>query len=377
VGLVGALVYSVSPYTVFNDRRVVPTMPLMLWAVWFFYSNYLVMRGDQKKGFLLAAVLTALIWHINFGLAVLLPIYSISLILSRKKIDFKALVVSFIIFVIFSAPLILFEVRHGFSQTKAAVYSVMSSQGDVLRGFAKVAKIYDVVTKNVTDILWGYPAAIPRVLAFWVVLVSSVLAFIKRKVEKKIFCIMTLWFLIIVGFFSLYSKPVSEYYLDSLTIIWISLMAVIISGLLESKKLKFAGYLSIMVFLAISASRFINYPISRNGYVERRKVIDYIKNNALNHNYPCVAISYITDPGYNLGYRYFIWMDGLFTKEPSSKAPVYTIVFPLSRVDKLDKTFGSLGIINPDYSRYNKDEIAKSCQGGNTNLTDSMFGYTQ
>jgi hypothetical protein len=106
-------------------------------------------------------------------------------------------------------------------------------------------------------------------------------------------------------------------------------------------------------------------------------VIAFIKSDAVVHGYPCVAISYITDPGYNLGYRYFVWMDNIKTKAPSSNAPVYTIVFPLSRVDKLDITFGALGVINPDYSRYNKKGIERSCQGDNENLTGSMFGYTQ
>jgi 4-amino-4-deoxy-L-arabinose transferase-like glycosyltransferase len=377
VGIIGALIYAISPYTVFNDRNVVPTMPLMLWAIWFLYSNFLIIKGDQKKGFILSAVLVALIWHINFGLAILLPIYFVSLILSKKKIDFKALLISFVVLVLLSSPLILFEVRHGFSQTKAVIYSATASQGDVLKGFAKIAKVYDVVTKDVTNILWGYPAGVPKPLAFWIVLPASIFVFIKRKIKKGTFLVMALWLIITAGFFSLYSKPVSEYYLDSLTIVWIAFISVIISSLIESKKLKIFGYVLIVAFIIVSANRFITYPVDKNGYVERNEVISYIKSDAALHNYPCVAISYITDPGYNLGYRYFIYLDNLKTKDPSSNAPVYSIVFPLSKVNKLDKTFGALGVINPDYSRYNKTGIVKFCQGDNANLTDSMFGYTQ
>lgn len=376
-GIIGALVYAVSPYTVFNDRSVVPTMPLMLWAVWFFYSNYLIIKGDQRKGFVLAAVLVALIWHINFGLVILLPIYFVSLLLSKKKINFRALLISLGLAVLLSLPLILFETRHGFSQTKAIVYSATAGQGDLLKGFAKVVKIYDVVTKDVTNVLWGYPAGIPKPLAFWIVLASSIFVFIKGKIEKKTFLVMALWFMVTAGFFSLYSKPVSEYYLDSLTIVWIAFISVIISSLFTSAKFKTLGSLLIIIFIAISVNRFITFPVNKSGYVERKEVISYIKSDALSHGYPCVAVSYITDPGYNLGYRYFIWMNNLKTKPPLSNAPVYSIVFPLSRVDRLDTTFGALGVINPDYSRYNINGIAKSCEGDNDNLTGSMFGYTQ
>jgi 4-amino-4-deoxy-L-arabinose transferase-like glycosyltransferase len=376
-GIIGALIYAISPYTVFNDRGVVPTMPLMLWGVWFLYSNFLIIKGDQKKGFILAAVLMALIWHINFGLVILLPIYFVSLLLSKKKIDFKYLLISFSLLVILSAPLILFEVRHGFSETKAIIYSATASQGDIIRGFAKVAKIYDVVTKDVANILWGYPAKIPVPLAFWIVSIFSIFIFVKRKIDGKTFLILFLWFAFTTGFFSLYSKPVSEYYLDSLTIVWIAFISVIVSVLFKSKKLKILGLLILAGFVVVSVNRFLTYPINKSGYVERKEVVAYIKSDAEAHSYPCVAISYITNPGYNLGYRYFIWQAGLKTKEPSSNAPVYSVVFPLSKVDRFDKSFGALGVINPDYSRYNKTGIAKSCQGDNVNLTGSMFGYTQ
>ena len=94
-------------------------------------------------------------------------------------------------------------------------------------------------------------------------------------------------------------------------------------------------------------------------------------------NYPCVAISYITKPGYDLGYRYLFYLEEMFIKHPSEKIPVYTIVFPLN--DKLfpvHETFGAIGLIYPDYPRYNLEGITGSCVGENTNLTDPMFGFT-
>jgi 4-amino-4-deoxy-L-arabinose transferase-like glycosyltransferase len=377
VGLIGAILYAVSPYIVFNDRRVVPTMPLMIWSTWFLYCSYLIIKGNQKKGFLLAAVLIALIWHINFGLAILLPILLIALILSKKKIDFKALAVSLITLVILFSPFIAFEARHGFSQTKAVFLSATVEQGDVLTGVSKVAKIYDVVTKNISGILWGYPGGIPKSLAFWVAIGGIVVLVFRKKVDKKLLAILAVWFLMTTVFFSLYSKPVSEYYLDSLTAVWILFIALFIELLMKSKKLKIAGWFILAAFVLISFKRFANYIPNNNGYVERRAAINYIKNDALSHGYPCVSLSYITGSGYNFGYRYFIWMDGVSVREVSTNAPVYSIVFPLSLVDSLDRTFGGVGVINPDYSIYNKEGIAKSCQGENVNLVGSMFGYTE
>lgn len=377
VGLISALIYAISPYTVFNDREVVPTMPLMLWSVWFFYSLNLILKGEQKKGFLLGAILIALIWHINFGLVILLPLYLIVYLISRKKLDVRSLLYSLFLVVLFSLPLIFFEARHGFSQTKSIIFSATQSQGDVLKGFGKVAKIFDVVIKDVTDLVYGYPAGIPKSLAFWIVTIASLYIFIKGKIQKNIFLTMTLWMLITAGFFALYSKPVSEYYLNSMTVVWIALMALIVATVLESKKLKYFGYIIITLFTAVSFYRFFTYPVNHQGYVERKAVVDYIKKDAVLHNYPCVAVSYIVSPGYNLGYRWFFYLDNISTRPVLSNAPVYSITFPLSLVDKVDKTFGSIGVINPDYKKYNENGIKKSCEGKNFNLTDSMFGYTQ
>lgn len=377
VGLISSLIYAVSPYTVFNDREVVPTMPLMLWSVWFFYSLHLVLKGDQKKGFLIAAILAALIWHINFGLIILIPLYPVALFLSKKKLNLKVFLTSIVVAVVLSLPLILFEVRHGFSQTKSVVFSATQSQGDILRGTDKLLKIYDVVIKDVTDLLYGYPAGIPKSLAFWMVSAASFLIFLKGKVKRNVFYLMVMWLGITAGFFAVYSKPVSEYYLNSLTVVWIAFISLTIGSMTDLKKIKYLGYLILAAFTALSFYRFFTYPSNRQGYIERRAVVAYIKEDAALHGYPCLAVSYITSPGYNLGYRWFFYLENISTRAVPTKAPVYSVVFPLSLVDRVDKTFGSLGVINPDYSRYNKKGIEKSCEGENYNLTDSMFGYTQ
>ena len=377
VVLISALIYALSPYTVFNDREVVPTMPLMLWSVWFFYSLNLILKGEQKKGFLFAAVLVALIWHINFGLVILLPLFLVALFLSKKKIDFKQLLIAGVITVVLSLPLILFETRHGLSQTKSIIFSATQSQGDVIKGTDKLLKIYDVVIKDVTDLLYGYPAGVPKSLAFWVISVASVLVFLKGKIRKNVFYLMLIWMGVTAGFFALYSKPVSEYYLNSMTVVWIVLMALIVVNMLESRKLTYFGYLLLIAFSVLSFYRFFTYPSNHQGYIERKAVVDYIKIDAALHNFPCVAVSYIVKPGYNLGYRWFFYLDNISTRPVLSNAPVYSITFPLSLVDRVDKTFGSIGVINPDYKKYNEKGIEKSCEGDNFNLTDSMFGYTQ
>jgi len=89
-----------------------------------------------------------------------------------------------------------------------------------------------------------------------------------------------------------------------------------------------------------------------------------------------VSVSFITNPGYELGYRYIFYLNNLHVNQPSSGSPVYTIVFPHTKVDRIDKSFGALGLILPDYEKYTEKEVNESCSGSNENLTDPMFGFT-
>ena len=180
------------------------------------------------------------------------------------------------------------------------------------------------------------------------------------------------WIALYIVFFSFHPLPLSEYYLNGITIVWI------IAASMGLQKLpKILAALILAVFLALNLYRMFTFDTNHAGYIERKALVSYIKDNAVKHNYPCVAISYITSPGNNFGYRYWFWFFKLKTMRPDTLAPVYTIVFPHSYVSKLDKTFGALGLIYPDYSSYTIDSIAKSCDRADQNLTESMFGFTK
>jgi hypothetical protein len=153
-------------------------------------------------------------------------------------------------------------------------------------------------------------------------------------------------------------------------------MSLGISALTTNKKYKDFGYAILLLFAIVNLDRFISLPINKSGYVERNQVIDAIKTDQKTRNFPCVSISYITNPGYDRGYRYFIWHQGVKTKQISDKVPVYTIVFPLKKIFQVDRTFGAIGLIYPDYKKYNAAEIEKACQGDDFNLTDTMIGFT-
>ncbi|MDO8639025.1 MAG: hypothetical protein Q7R43_05610, partial [Candidatus Daviesbacteria bacterium] len=179
-------------------------------------------------------------------------------------------------------------------------------------------------------------------------------------------------------FFTLSSSPVSEYYFASTNVILIGFVSLWISYFYQKKK--WGKYL-VLCFLSIILIKnlwyFTTVKIYHQGYVEKKMAVEYIIKDSMSKNYPCVAVSYITRPGDNVGFRYFFWLNNLHVNEPISGSPVYTLVIPEEMAKGVTSAiFGHIGVIVPEKT-YTQAEINRSCSGGNSNLTDPMLGYTE
>ena len=375
-GLIAAFIYSVSFFCVMNDRGTVPTTPVFLWTVWYLYGLVMLLRKNQRNGFILIGTLSALIWHINFSLAILLILIPLAIYLSGVKVNLKRLLPGLLLFAILSLPLFVFEFKHGYIQSKALINSFINDQGSSLTLIQQSRKVIYIFEMLISNIVW-WPGKLYYFLIPLVILFASIYIYIRKKIPGQIFWLFVCWSIPVLVFFSFYSKIVSEYYLNGIIVAWIGLITSVVLVLYTYKKTRIFAIIALTVFAFINITKILKYSDNKDGYIYRRVLVAEIRRDSEEHNFPCVAVSYITKPGYNLGYRYLYVLEALHVNNPDSLSPVYTIVFPLN--DELfptDKTFGSLGLIYPDYPRYNTAAVQKSCSGENSNLTDPMFGFT-
>jgi len=359
---IGSLIYAASFSIVSSDRQVVPTTPVMLWSIWFFYAINKLFAKD-KHSLILLAVLFALVWHLNLALGLLFPLVIVGIL--KNKFAFKDFIFPAIIFSILSLPLISFELRHNFSQTRA-LFGTLESVGE--QG-SKLLHTVIYLARNANDI---YLFARPPLPWFYVLPFTLLATLIISTRQRSGLVIYPIWLLLYILFFTLHPINLSEYYLAGLNILFIAGGAIVLSKLPSPITI-----LVLMIFLGrnLYSAATVIYP--RNGYIEKKAIVTEIKKDAQQHGYPCVAVSYITDTGYDLGYRYFFYLAKLHVNSPQKGGPVYSIVFPQSRVDHLDRSFGAIGLIYPDYSRYNDADVANSCSGPDPNLTGDMFGFTK
>lgn len=378
VGIIAALIYAISTIIVFTDREAVPTMPVVLWAVWYFYSLWKITKGEQKY-YLLIGILFGLVWNLSLSLAVISPLVILAYFFSKQKIDVKYLALGIGLFIILMSPFFIFEGRHNFIQTGSLVAS-FTTQKDYIpgtgKGLAKLDRVMQIVHKNTTKIYWNNTSDISPSTTFYILTLMYLVLVLTKTLKKDLAIMILLWQILFILFFTFNSINISEYYLNGMNLVWIAILSLFVNKLLENKNTKYLGYLILCIFVYVNIIGFFNTPVNRSGYIERKQIIDYIYNDAKAHEYPCVAVSYITSPGNNMGYRYLFYLKGMHINLPKSGSPVYTIVFPLSMVNGFDKSFGALGVILPDYKMYNSKTVEISCSGENSNLTEPMFGYT-
>jgi len=372
-GLIGAIIYAFSYIIIFTDREVVPTMPVYLWSIWYLYALYLVLAKKQKTAFILAGILFGLVWHLNMGLIIVAPLFFLAIIITRQKIIIKNTLYFVMAFLVPMMGYILFELKHGFIQTQAIILGSSSTAEVSL--FSRFDRLMQIANTNARNMLWGDVFDVPDLWAHGLIILFFAYAVVKKVFQPKLAVLLIIWLMLYVSFFTLNAINVSEYYLNGMVVVWIFGISACLAYLVRHSRV-FVIFV-ILIFIVINLYRFFRYPENKNGYLQKNEIAAFIAKDANDHNYPCVSVSYITDPGYELGYRYIFYINDLHVNKPSSMSPVYTIVFPHTKVDRIDKSFGALGLILPDYEKYTEKEVNESCSGNNENLTDPMFGFTK
>lgn len=380
-GLVAAFSQAVLLLRVSDDRWVVPTITTNLWGVWYLYAVLMLARGNFAVLPLLG-ILIGLIWHINLSLALVLLTTIPALIFARKLPPWSKVVKGILGFAVSSIPLALFELRHNFQQARSFWQAFVVDQGGG-RGWDKFMHVLQQVVGNTVS-LFFYPAHqifISGILFFIVVCLSGIFFVRKGGIDRKTLTTLYIWIFSVIIFFTFSSKIISEYYF---AIISTAVLIFFIMGLALIYKSSTVGKSIVAVFSAFLLVRSIVFILdtehsgySHKGYLERKAVVDFIARDAQIKSFPCVAVSYIASPGEDFGFRYLFYLKNLHVNQSRSGSPDYTIVSPVDLVsDQEVKSFGALGVILPK-GDYNLREIAQSCAGGNSNLTDPLFGYTQ
>ncbi len=377
-GLIGVFLYAVLLTTVGADRWSVPTVTTSIWAVWYFYAIIMISRKNYQVLPLLG-LLVGLIWHVHIALIPTLIAIPIAVLVSKKIPTVKQLSLSLIAFIIPSLPLVLFEVRHHFQQSIALVQN-FTTPHEGPTGISKFIHVLSMITQNTNSLLFAPQSFVVTNNIFFVILILLIpFSLIKSKIiSVKDLWPLYGWILGVIIFFSVTSSPISEYYFSNINVILIAFVSLALGYLSQKNQLiKIVVALLLITVAVKNAEYMMTVNLYHKGYLERKGLVEYIKQDSTSKGFPCFGVSYITAPGENVGFRYFFWLAKLHLVHPTINVPVYNIVIPDELSEKeVTQKFGHIGLIPPAHIP-SQDKIDQSCQTPDTNVTDSMFGYVQ
>src|SRR3989338_6433550 len=200
-GLIAAFVQTFLEIRIGYDRWIVPKILVNIWAIWYLFVVFNLSRGNFSVFFILG-ILVGLIWHINLALVPILLLVPVAIFFSKKLPSVKNVILGFAGFIIPSVPLILFEIKHGFTPTSAFINSSLLKQENVY-GASK----FDDVIKQA----FGNNLLIPVII-----LLSGIFLVTRKKLSAKNLILLYLWVISIVAFFTFSSKLISEYYFENI-----------------------------------------------------------------------------------------------------------------------------------------------------------------
>lgn len=381
IGLIGAFLYAISPGIVFFSRWGVPTQPTTLWSVWYLFALFSILK--KRIPFALLAITVGLVWHIHIALIPLLLLIPLSFWLSSRqgekiKIQKRSLLISLLIFFVLMLPFFVFEVRHGFQQIRALTNATYHETGEI-GGFDRLTKSINLGGRSLAAaFLLSNPTtdldpSLTMVLPFLLIGVIYYL-FSKKDLTKSQIAILIFWIAIVFAgqFFS--KQQISEHYFNVNWIILFLAIALILNRLQDIFSKLPVTFFLLILYLGGVLIWLINKPNDFGGYIYKKQVIEYIKNDSLRNDYSCVAINFIED---NIdkgnGFRYLSWFYNLKVIRGGNDIPVYNIVTPWTiSSNEINAKFGIFGVILPEKKKINLN----ICSDPNRQLLP-LLGFTK
>jgi 4-amino-4-deoxy-L-arabinose transferase-like glycosyltransferase len=298
-GLIAALLYSISPIVIIYSRSSWNPNVMPFFSI---AALYLVYKGIERKNYyflILAGIFLGIaiqLHYLTLFLGGIVFLYVLLLgVLSKDEKNrtlglFKKYMAMLMGFIIGIFPFLLFEIRHGFPNTKT-ISSFIFASGEVSVGGNYTDILRDVFFRSFGRLVTAYPPPEtvsiieqPEIAAWYYLtlgLAFSSLALIfyqivQRNREKKDIrglLIILMWFGLGILFFGLYKKPIHDYLFTFMFPAPFLLTGNLLAFLWEKKR--FFAVLSAVSIIALIAINLVHSPLRKfpNYQYEQVKMI--------------------------------------------------------------------------------------------------------
>lgn len=320
VGLLASFFWAISFLSLLYDRQFWNPTPISFLMIIILYSISQIHKGKDKF-LILLAVSIGLALQSHLQSVIILPIIILYLFLFRKKYSRKYLYLFLLILLIFQLPLILFDIRHNFINTKAITNLLFSFFGfshptQSMNIFERVSLFLNFIGRSIfikgpLDLYTENGQCLSLLsyrgqTSIWsIILVIGLFLFYfyqqivrKNKSLKDRYLILSITLLTLTSVI-FYKGPVFEYYyLFFLPVLYL-LISWVFNYLIQSRG-KLIFWVIILIIAVNNIRIFLSAQMSFS-FKDKVEAINFSKNYLDNYNFSLEALG---DCGRFGGYRY-------------------------------------------------------------------------
>lgn len=319
VGILGSLFYASSFLTSFYDRQFWNPTLVPFFSLVIGFLLFRILKNDAKS-FIFLGLIFGLSIQSHLSLLIFLPLIFYVVWVRRKIFKLKTLMIGILLFLLTQTPIILFDLRHDFINTKAFLKIVtnINQTPQNLSNFKERTNIFRsslgrffwvpapvdlfVESGNCRELGYLHRNAYPEGI---IISIMGILIFFwwyfknKQKVSYGGKIILGIIFL--TGFFILfYNRLIFEYYF-LFSFPWLAILFGLSCDFILKKQ---HGSLiiapAILLFIFLNLFTLFNSNTSYS-FEEKKQAIEFVKNNIPLGNYTLEALGECTRFG---GYRY-------------------------------------------------------------------------
>jgi len=304
-GLFTAILYAISPTVItFSHSSWNPNI-MPFFALLSVYSIWKVWKLKQFKWLLICSVSYAFVLQSHYLGLLLGPILLIYWFLA--KVPLKYNLIPLFVFLFLMSPLVIFDFRHDFMNSKALYKFITVREETVsIKPWTVIPRLFPIFEQINESLLIAKNIIFGKIITL---LLSSFLIFSFFK-NKKLFTnqysLITLWLLVGLVGFGIYKQPVYDHYFGFLFPVPFLFTGAFLSKIYESKyKIFSVLMLGYLVSINLINSPIRNYP---NNQMQRAKnvstkVLEIAQGNPFN-------LAVLAERNYEDGYRYFMELSG-------------------------------------------------------------------
>lgn len=302
--IVSSLLYALSPTVIIYSRSSWNPNIMPFFALLAIYSIWRVWKDRKYNWLYITAISFAFVMQSHYLGLLLAPVLFLFWLIS--KVPLKTTVISIFIFGILMSPLALFDMRHGYLNSKALYKFLTVRQETVsIRPWTAIPKTYPIFDQINSSMLTAKDTSgtiVTLLMLVW--LVFYVLRKNKQKNKSQYYLLIVWIFTGLIGF-GLYKQHIYDHYFGFLFPAPFLLLGAMVQDRVNSGK----KYINLVVYVLIGFMVYLNIknsPLlqSPNNQMERarlvaEKIVEESKGERFN-------IAVVAERNYEDGYQYFM-----------------------------------------------------------------------